>query len=202
MKPITFPEIAKMIHPDLNPSIDNPGEKMALVTQNKNNPSFLFNLAVRWGLIKGHTQGKVYYFNVGNVINYLRNRKAVIVDVVKKSVIYEVVFIDIVKNVLKKMKLINVNISEIGGISVLGKASEQSFSRALFLYGVWKKQEEERKRVVLRPYMNYRGKNFQVWAMTLRRRITLTRTTSKRAYYWDERTNKERFVLIKNVREI
>lgn len=201
MNTITFTEIAKMIHPDLNPSIDNPGEKMSLVTQNKNNPSFLFNLAVRWGLIKGHTQGKVYYFSIGNVINYLRNRKAVIVDVVKKSRFYEVVFIDIVKNVLKKMKLINVNISEIGGISVLGKASEQSFSRALFLYGVWKKQEE-RKKVVIRPYMNYKGKNFQVWARTLKRHITLTRTTAKRAYYWDEKTNKERFILIKNVREV
>ena len=50
---ITFREIVKLIHPDSNPLITNPSEKMNDVLLNRANKMALWNLAVRWGLIDG-----------------------------------------------------------------------------------------------------------------------------------------------------
>jgi hypothetical protein len=52
MEQITFKELVKKIHPDLNPNIDNPGQKMAEIVAHKNNPTQLMNLAIKWGFVK------------------------------------------------------------------------------------------------------------------------------------------------------
>ena len=48
---LTFREIVKFIHPDSNPSVVNPSEKMTDAILNKSNKRALYNLAVRWGFI-------------------------------------------------------------------------------------------------------------------------------------------------------
>lgn len=55
---ITFKEFVKLIHPDTNPSITDAGAKMAEATKYKNSPQTLFNLGVKWGLIKGDKNQK------------------------------------------------------------------------------------------------------------------------------------------------
>lgn len=48
---LTFREIVKFIHPDSNPSVVNPSEKMSEAVLNKSNKRALYNLAIRWGFI-------------------------------------------------------------------------------------------------------------------------------------------------------
>jgi hypothetical protein len=48
---INFKEMVKMIHPDTNPSIIDAGGKMSQVMSNRKDSSYLYTLAVRWGLI-------------------------------------------------------------------------------------------------------------------------------------------------------
>lgn len=55
MSTMTFTELVRKIHPDMNPDITDPGAKMTAAKQHRNNPSMLFRLAVRWGLVKGYS---------------------------------------------------------------------------------------------------------------------------------------------------
>ena len=50
---LTFRELVKMVHPDSNPNITNPSEKMNDIMLNRGNSRALWNLAVRWGLVGG-----------------------------------------------------------------------------------------------------------------------------------------------------
>lgn len=50
---MTYREIVKLVHPDLNPTIENAHQKMCEVNKNKDNPTMLHNLAIRWGLMEG-----------------------------------------------------------------------------------------------------------------------------------------------------
>ena len=54
MSAMTFRELAKKIHPDLNPGITDAGKKMAEAVRWKFNESMLFRLACNWGLVPGH----------------------------------------------------------------------------------------------------------------------------------------------------
>lgn len=51
-KKLTFKEIAKLIHPDLNPNIKEASEKMTKAVQYSDNEIVLYRLATKWGLIK------------------------------------------------------------------------------------------------------------------------------------------------------
>ncbi len=50
---ISFRDMVKRIHPDLNPTIKDASDKMTTVVRHKSNPAFLYNLAVKWGLLSG-----------------------------------------------------------------------------------------------------------------------------------------------------
>ena len=54
-----YKELLKMIHPDLNPTITNPGDKITLCKLYKNDPSKLVELAIMWGLIPDPKKVKV-----------------------------------------------------------------------------------------------------------------------------------------------
>ena len=53
MSTISYKEIVRKVHPDLNPHIEDSGAKMAEIQKHKNNPSILFQLAVKWGIVSG-----------------------------------------------------------------------------------------------------------------------------------------------------
>lgn len=95
---ITFAEIVRKIHPDLNPEIQDPGGKMVMAKRHRDNPEFLFRLAVRWGLIEGptedprqerarttnfsgDTEGNVHYFRAGDMVTFRNFGRGVIVDI-------------------------------------------------------------------------------------------------------------------------
>ena len=48
---ISFKEIAKLIHPDSNPDISDPGAKMAHICRFKDKGEYLYRLGVKWGVI-------------------------------------------------------------------------------------------------------------------------------------------------------
>lgn len=50
MSEISFTELMKLIHPDTNPEIADPGEKMIEAGRFRDDPKALYKLAVRWGL--------------------------------------------------------------------------------------------------------------------------------------------------------
>ncbi len=51
-KTISFKHLVKMIHPDTNPHIEDPGDKMQEATRYLDNEEALYRLAVKWGLIE------------------------------------------------------------------------------------------------------------------------------------------------------
>ena len=50
---MTFRELVKKIHPDVNPNITDASAKMTLAVRYKNRPEELYKLAVRWGVHVG-----------------------------------------------------------------------------------------------------------------------------------------------------
>jgi len=50
---MNYKELIRLVHPDLNPTVKDPGVKISQIMSNKNNPSELMRLAIQWGLIKG-----------------------------------------------------------------------------------------------------------------------------------------------------
>jgi len=49
---ISYREIAKLIHPDLNPDIDDPAEKLRKIKVFRKNDTMLFKFGVEWGIIE------------------------------------------------------------------------------------------------------------------------------------------------------
>jgi len=48
---VTFKEIVKLVHPDINPGIEDPSGKMSQIMLYRNEPATLYRLSVDWGLI-------------------------------------------------------------------------------------------------------------------------------------------------------
>lgn len=223
-KQVSFTEIIKWVHPDTNPNISNSGEKVAQVVRNKNNPSYLYNLAVQWGFIKDNThrteQEKTRIgIMIGVVIRYNGLYRAVVIDVQngkgKKRGFYKIFFADVTKRKVLYTFLPNLD-REYNNFSVLGKADNRSKEIATQLYDnykaikrsnrdirqEYKRDREERAKEFIRPNRNYENEDIWVYARTLGKRIKVTRTTNKRVYYWCNRTEKERFVNFSGVRGI
>lgn len=49
---MTYKELVRLVHPDLNPNITDSGTKISEIMSNKNNPTELMRLAIQWGFIK------------------------------------------------------------------------------------------------------------------------------------------------------
>lgn len=59
MKEITFNKAIKIVHPDANPTIENPGDKVRTIMMYKNNPKKMYRCLVNWGLIESEKPKKV-----------------------------------------------------------------------------------------------------------------------------------------------
>lgn len=225
MDTITFTELVKMIHPDVNPHITNPGEKMSQVTSNRNNPSKLFELAVTWGLVtpsKNYSfsrseEKKVYWFEVGNVVVYSKNKRAVITDIQngkgKRKGQLKVHIVDIERGRVLYFFIPRKDF-KLSGIEVIGKSSDYNKSVADKIYQRYidskkfheqrkediKKEREEKAKVNL-DQDRYYGKNSNIWVVSKTRNGTfqVIRTTKKRVYYWDEYQDKERYFSFSSV---
>ncbi len=199
---ISYPELIKMVHPDINPNVQDVGDKIATIKRHRDNPDFLYKLAVKWGFFPETKGTKIFTFKVGNVVSYIMDgikRRAVIIDIQNFPINrYKVVIVDIVSRTVFEKFFDNINVSEYGGIEVIGKANETSRLKADFLYVVYKKKQEKINQILF-PNRNYRFVDKWVYCTTLGRRIRVLRTTAKRVYYWCERTNKERFVKMSSV---
>lgn len=71
METIAFTELVKLIHPDINPNIKDAGTKMTEAVKNKKNPEILYELGVRWGVIK-KTVKEIIMLVVGDMVTFKR----------------------------------------------------------------------------------------------------------------------------------
>jgi len=215
MDTITFTELVKLIHPDHNPNITNPGEKMATVTRNRNNPSALFNYAVQWGLVTPskdyhfNKETKTYHFQIGNVVVYHNTKRAVIVDIQnakgKRGGEYKVFMVDINKNKLYHFFTPKLDI-EINGLKVIGKAPVDQKAKANTFYQKFKAEKntrkeqrkqyneyrEEKNKETLNPNKRYWEDDVWISSKTRIGKFRVIRTTNKMVYYWDHYLEKER----------
>jgi len=56
MSEITFAEAIRMVHPDSNPNIMNPGDKVRTIMMYKKDPKKMFSCLSAWGLVNGSNQ--------------------------------------------------------------------------------------------------------------------------------------------------
>lgn len=212
---ISFTDLVRMIHPDSNPEIQDAGAKMSLATKNRNNPHELFRLAVRWGLIEGKVEDKIFSIKIGSVLQFTTGRRVIVVAFDRHLVI----MVDLVTNsafqfaCTEREKYEN-SFHSAGGAEfiIVGKASSVQFTQALrvldrlrreFEEDVHRNRRERQNRerraedsdeyVWQFLYKNYNYRNRDIWVVHKSgRRVKVTRTTSKSVFYWDNFRGKER----------
>lgn len=87
---ITFTELVRKIHPDMNPGVEDAGHKMTQAVRFRDNPEHLFRLGVRWGVVtapdgfqtsedasssvstrfRASEDGEVYPFTCGDIVSF------------------------------------------------------------------------------------------------------------------------------------
>lgn len=166
METISYRELIKKVHPDLNPSIQNPGEKIAQAKKHKDNPGFLYNLGVRWGVIQGkenqqfnnttftgNSQSNLT-FVAGNVV-FIAMRKTsssgVIVDVVsgkgKRKCYNKVFFVELMSHRIRYFYIpkSQTDNDRFGNIRIIRIGNQSEVNRAYEKYNQFVKYKEEVK---------------------------------------------------------
>lgn len=93
-KTISYFDVVKLIHPDWNPDIQNPTEKMEEATRYKNDGHTLYRLAVKWGLIEDDSVSKVdnhYVVGTGKLVKINQQHEGIIVDFVQRGQLVDVI---------------------------------------------------------------------------------------------------------------
>lgn len=93
-KTISYFDVVKLIHPDWNPDIQNPSEKMEEATRHKNDESTLYRLAITWGLIEDDSISKVntdYVVGRGKLVKINQKYEGIIIDFKQKGQLVDVV---------------------------------------------------------------------------------------------------------------
>ena len=145
-KTLKYFDIVKMIHPDWNPEIQNPTEKMEEATKYRNDESALYELAVKWGLIEDDS---IELFDISN-INYIVDRG----KIVKINQQYEGIIIDFVN----KGSLVDVIVWINGGFRsfrrkdtetqdnnfyIIGNADDDEYTKLDFKYQMMHGERQE-----------------------------------------------------------
>lgn len=93
-KTMGYFDIVKLIHPDWNPQIQNPTEKMEEATRYKNDEHTLYRLAVKWSLIEDDSISKVdthYVMGKGKIVKVNQKYEGIIVDFKQKGQLVDVI---------------------------------------------------------------------------------------------------------------
>ena len=90
---MTFNELVRLIHPDLNPDIKDAGDKMIQAVTYKDNEYKLEQLAIKWGLIDKEPFEIQFTLEAGKDL-YINDKKFVIVDIINNTTDIDVVVID------------------------------------------------------------------------------------------------------------
>lgn len=230
MNTINFRELVKKIHPDYNPSMEDAGTKMASAIKYKNDPSYLYRLAVSWGVLKdnkthnttSHTSYKRYtsdhglsYFKEDMVIKYGKRggpKKAVIVSVNRKKRNknngYKVTAVDIVKEKIIWFYIESLT-EHIKNVKILGKAKNKDITKAKNIYYTnYVDKKQSRSNLYEKVYKekfnlntSYRDRKVYI-KLKNGRWYRVERTSWKSVYYFDPFTYKVRYVAFKSIRGI
>lgn len=225
MNTMDFNTLVKMIHPDLNPNIDNPGEKMSEATKNRHNPNMLFFLAEKWGLTGNSSREKTQFhdvnegFVIGNMFLFDGKFYGVVVGITdgqgRRRGHKKVFCVRYDTHKLVHFFVPNVN-HRFRNITFQGRADKDFMRTAnqVYLNYIGRKEEYDRER---RQYQqrreqytredlrsNSRYWEFNVWIYTRTKGgpYRVVRTTAKMVYYWDEREGKERGVRMSSVTRV
>lgn len=93
-KTMNYFEIVKLIHPDWNPDVQNPSEKMEEATRYKKDEHTLYRLAISWGLIEDESVSKVnneYVIGRGKLVRINQQHEGIIVDFKQKGQMVDVI---------------------------------------------------------------------------------------------------------------
>lgn len=87
-------DIVKLIHPDWNPEIEKPSQKMDEATRYKDDESTLYRLAITWGLVEDDSVSNVYTHYVigrGKLVKINQKHEGIIVDIKQKGQMTDVI---------------------------------------------------------------------------------------------------------------
>lgn len=96
-KTLGYFDIVKLIHPDWNPEVQNPTEKMEEATRYKNDESTLYELAVKWGFIEDNSiqlfdnTNTDYIIDRGKIVKINQKYEGIIIDFVEKGSLINVI---------------------------------------------------------------------------------------------------------------
>lgn len=223
MSNMSFTDLVKMIHPDLNPGITDAGGKMAEAVRWKTNEAMLFRLAVRWNLVPGQEAPRTEATRETPRPDFTASETVVIVvgDVIRMTYRGRPLYITLVSNEYNRRGILTwMGVANNQPFRLRGVINPMYFHRKatpeerleaearVHLFEANKKaykdareqfreQKAERVRQDLEPNRNYQGQNRRVRVHG--RSVTVTRTTAKRVYYWDEYTQTERYVNFSSV---
>jgi len=133
-KTITYWNIVKMIHPDFNPEIQNPSNKMAEATAKKDDEEALYMLAVKWGLIEDDSVEKVdiqYVIDRGKLIRVDQKYEGIVIDLIKKQQFLRVIVY--INGSFREFKRNDINDQD-ENFYVIGYADDEEYNNLDFKY--------------------------------------------------------------------
>lgn len=94
-KTLKYFDIVKLIHPDWNPSIENPTSKMEEATRYKDDESTLYILAVKWGLVQDDSiqkyDSKFYPIDRGKKVRINQKHEGIIIDFKERGSLIDII---------------------------------------------------------------------------------------------------------------
>lgn len=186
---MTYKELVRKIHPDLNPDITNAGEKMAEIQRYKNNPVMLKNIAIRWGLVEGKNP-KVCE---GVLVSFRTNGKTLtgpIIDIIQKDGGF--IFVIYVRESFFESPIVSAANHENGKYPF--KVTDNIVSRPSvgFLKTMYREKKNTPKyrweyfnAVLLNRNAWYRNSNTQIWDRKTGSWYEIIKTTNEFAVFFD-----------------
>jgi len=192
---MTYKDLIRKVHPDLNPGLPNATEMSQLVNINKNNPFKLKELAQQWGFLSFENIKK-HIFKIKDWVIYsnkgLKSAGLLYKIVHIMSNVYEYYIYDINYNKFLKIKCSNGN----EPFKFSHTASDEELRNAYLKY----QTHINRNQVLLQPNRNYNFDNIYVTFRHFYGRFKVIKTTAKMVFYYDERIGQTKRCSLSKVR--
>lgn len=206
---MTFTQLVKLIHPDVNPNVQNAGDKMREAIKNRSNVSELYKLALNWGLVEPPKRQTVSsdvwstttdLISINDMVEFYHpqygNSRGVVVDIKHRNSIYQI-YIVTEKGILVAERN---TLSTVGDFKRKYRANDELVRHAHDFYNHNRPSPVVNRRnntFSLEKNTNYNGQNIWVRVNGVLKRVI--RTTENFVVYFDQIQNKERRKSLKSV---